>query len=187
MAISISEDIRLFYTNRTNSAGQSDSVDPTTAATAATRSLGKYISQGIPTTAKHQIVPAFSSGECSAGVTKYRALAIANLNDEETWDALWRWLTQLAGGANVSFAADPTGVVALGQVAVQGLETTSELTIPTGLVSGDFFSVADRASARSVGPLGPNQGRIFWLRWVVAPGTGSLSDDSLAIVHEGTG
>lgn len=189
MAIDVANEIVVRYSNRLASSGNADAADPTTAANASTRALGKFCSTAAPgDNVLHDVIPAFTNAECTAGVVKYRSLFLANLNTDESWSGVVEWLLQTAGLTSVKFALDPTGVTALGSASPQALETTSETTRPAGLAAGDFVSVADRASAVPSGgfTLGPLQCRAFWLEFTVAAGTGSGSDDCTP-TWEGTG
>lgn len=150
-------DIKFLLSTKSGSAGHSVAqADPA-------QSLGKYASTtlwagGSP----NDLFDDVSGEENLGGVPDYRCLFVWNSHASLTLTDANVWLpTQVAGGADVTVAADSTAKSTLTASPAQALEVTDENTAPTGL---SFSAATTLGAALSLGNLAPGEVRAFWLR-----------------------
>lgn len=156
MAI-VATDLKFRYTIKTGAAGNS------TAQGNPANSLGKYISTTNWTGALHDLFPRLEAEDNAGSVSRYRAIAVANLHATLTLIGAAVFLPNgdPAGGATVAIGLDPTAVSLLGAAAAQGLEIANDTTAPAGVV---FTTPTTSAAGIVLGDIPPLSCRFFWIR-----------------------
>lgn len=149
-------DIVIRYTVTTGAAGDS------TAGSAA-GSLGKYFSTTLAGAGLNQLFDDVSAAENAASTDEYRAVAIINLNATITAFNVVAYLAaEVAGGTSIALAVDNVAASAKGSSSAQGALIASETNVPSPV--GAFSSPTTAAAGVVIGTLGPNQGRLLWVR-----------------------
>jgi len=150
---------------------QSGSAGNTVAGTPAT-SIGKYISTTDLTDAALQnLFSNVSAADSETGKVYYKCIFIANLS-ASNWDLVKTWfMSQVAGGGDVSVGVDPLGPKALGSAPAQAQAPANQNTAPAGV---SFSNPATEAGALAVGTIPPNNVIGLWFRLTIPMNTTAL-------------
>jgi hypothetical protein len=141
-------------------------------------SLGKYISTTAIAGALNDLFDDISGAENAASTTDYRCLFIHNSNPNNILQNAVVWMTEVAGGANVTIATDNIAASPIGQAGAQAALIASETTAPTGVSA--FSAPATQGAGLSLGNIGIGQCKAIWVKRAAA-NSSALSNDGVTI------
>lgn len=167
------------YAVKTGTAGN-------TQAGTASGSLGTFVST-TPWTggANNDLFDDITGAENAASTVDYRCVFVHNANGANALTNAVVYLSaEVAGGASIALAADPTTASALGAAAAQALTAATE-TAPGGAVTGLAYSAPTTPAAGvPLGSIPPGSVKAFWIRRTAA-NTAALSGDGVTIAVSG--
>jgi hypothetical protein len=156
MAAIVAGDILTKFSVTTGAAGNS------TVGTAA-GSLGKYISTTAwAGGALNDLFDDITGDENALAESEYRCIFVHNNNAANIYENVVVWISaEVAGGANISIAADSTAASPIGQAGVQALTVANEDTAPAAL---SFTSPVTKATGIVLGNIGIANCKAFWIK-----------------------
>lgn len=149
----VSTDIQFRLSTKSGSAG-----DTTTSTPSA--SLGKYVSTTQMATGANNLFDNISGSENIAQATDYRCVFVLNNHATLTLEASNIYVTNVAGGADVTIGIDPAAASAKGSATAQATSIASESAAPSGVT----FSAPAQGSELVLGDIGPGQVRAVWVK-----------------------
>lgn len=170
-------DILLKYSNSAATAGNTDAGDVTT-------TLGGFISTTeVPDASTSNIFPPMTGAENAAENLDYTCIFVHNNHPTLTYRNARVWVSgDVAGGATVSIAVDPTATSALDAATAQAVVATNKNTAPPGV--GPFTEPTDPSAALVIGDLGPGDVHAFWVRRT-ATNSGAMTADGATFRVDG--
>lgn len=182
MAIT-SGDIKFKLSTKSGSAGNQNTSTPAA-------SLGKYISTTEITSAQlNNLFDDVTGDENANEDVEYRCFFVHNAHASLTLENIKVWMSdEAAGGANIAFARTkqnfPLIAVPVGSSSAQAEEVADESTIPSTLVSGDFYSPTTKETGAGIPDLEPGYVCSFWVRRT-AQNNSALDNDGVTLKVEG--
>jgi hypothetical protein len=142
-------------------------------------SLGKYISTTGISGALNDLFDDISGAENAASITDYRCLFIHNSNTANALQNAVVWMTEVAGGANVTIAVDSLGPFAItAGPSPQAAEIATEVAVPSGV--GAFSAPSTQGAGLALGTIPANQCKAIWIKRSAAASS-ALSNDGVTI------
>lgn len=150
-------DIALNYSVSSATAGN------TTAGTPAS-SLGGYLSTtAMPDAVLQNLFPDVTGDENANQHVDYKCVFVVNNHATLTWQRVVIWISsEVAGGANIAYAADGKGQVPKASAALQGATIPNKDTAPTAVSA--FQTGTSKATGLPIGDIPPGACLAVWLR-----------------------
>lgn len=151
-----SSDVLYKYSIKTGSAGNST-------ASAASTSLGKFISTTQCSTGLNGLFDDVSAAENAASTVDYRCIFVHNNHGSLTMQNTVVYLaSETAGGTNIAIAIDNVAASAIGSASAQADQIANETTAPSAV--GSFSSPTTAGTGLSLGNIPSGQCRAVWVR-----------------------
>lgn len=161
-------------------AGAAGNANTSTAAA----SLGKYVSTTAWTGGSaNDLFDDITGAENAASTVDYRCIFVHNTNTANVYQSAGVYISaETAGGASIALATDNIAASAKGSASAQAAQIASETTAPTGVSA--FSSPTTSGTALSLGSIGIDQVKAYWVRRTAA-NTAALSSDGVTIAVVG--
>lgn len=143
-------------------------------------SLGKYISTTAwAGGAVNDLFDDVSGAENALPATDYRCIFVHNTNTANNLQNAVVYMSEVAGGTNVTVAVDNLGPFAItAGPSPQAAEIVNETTAPAAV--GAFSAPSTPATGLALGTIPPGQCRAFWVKRT-ATASSALSNDGVTI------